>query len=596
MEGKNTRMLFNLGTWMATTLGWAGLLWFGLKLELTSYFPRTLIAIHLVPPLLITLVVAAWRHVRKRRAASREAERLAFEQEKHVAAQLAAQQAHLAYMAQRREGCDCRGVAVTGLRVPDDQVLQCLPQGDGLYWSLLELEDEPKAQDPHAALVPHLQEALRALYQRCPAAIWLPLFICPPAAAEIGASWQDWVRDAAQSVAHTIVGDQLPAMSLRLLPEAVHITERYLDLFESDPTLPGAIVLGFDSPAMFGVLDTPCDVPDSSAQESRLWLGRPGQAVVALLLTAPWLAHRADSLRVKTSQPVVDSYTPYWDRDTVVHDEAWFAQIPAPWRDSLLDVPILARLYRGGYPAFDPHDLDARAGKFEWVNRQLASVIREIPLTSVQHGAYTWNDWQASREVKNLGLRDLQLREAAIAGGKLSDECFDKSVRESGQQHYSDLATEVANACQDLHQLEAWLDRHMGAQAPSLVDLRQALADCDAVIRQVLAQFGGGSISPHVMLPDIHPQTTSVNPVVTSVSLAGVSVHAGAIASRTAALQALRQAAQYFRINEPHSPVALLAERAARWGEMSLEEWLASVIKDDGTLHQLDELLGVRRG
>lgn len=248
------------------------------------------------------------------------------------------------------------------------------------------------------------------------------------------------------------------------------------------------------------------------------------------------------------------------------------------------------------YPAFDPHDLDARAGKFEWVNRQLASVIREIPLTSVQHGAYTWNDWQASREVKNLGLRDLQLREAAIAGGKLSDECFDKSVRESGQQHYAHLATEVANACQYLHQLEAWLDRHMGAQAPSLVDLRQALADCDAVIRQVLAQFGGDSISPHMMLPDIHPQTNSVNPAVTSVPLAGVSVHAGAIASRTDALQALRQVAQYFRINEPHSPVALLAERAARWGEMSLEEWLASVIKDDGTLHQLDELLGVRRG
>ena len=349
MEGKNTRMLFNLGTWMATTLGWASLLWFGLKLELASYFPLTLIAIHLVPPLLITLVVAAWRHVRKRCAASREAERLAFEQEKHVAAQLAAQQAHLAYMAQRREGCDCRGVAVTGLRVPDDQVLQCLPQGDGLYWSLLELEDEPKAQDPHAALVPPLQEALQAVYQRCPAAIWLPLFICPPAAAQIGASWQDWVHDAAQSVARTIVGDQLPAMSLRLLPEAVHITERYLDLFESDPTLPGAIVLGFDSPAMFGVPDTPCDVSDPTAQESRLWLGRPGQAVVALLLTAPWLAHQVDSLRVKTSQPVVDSYTPYWDRDTEVHDEAWFAQIPAPWRDSLLDVPVLARLYRGGY-------------------------------------------------------------------------------------------------------------------------------------------------------------------------------------------------------------------------------------------------------
>lgn len=59
------------------------------------------------------------------------------------------------------------------------------------------------------------------------------------------------------------------------------------------------------------------------------------------------------------------------------------------------------------------------------------------------------------------------------------------------------------------------------------------------------------------------------------------------------AIHALWEVARYFRHNEPHSPVALLAERAAGWAEMPLEQWLAAVIKDQSTLGQLRELLDI---
>ena len=67
----------------------------------------------------------------------------------------------------------------------------------------------------------------------------------------------------------------------------------------------------------------------------------------------------------------------------------------------------------------------------------------------------------------------------------------------------------------------------------------------------------------------------------------------GAIITRNDAIAALRNVAKYFRSNEPHSPVALLAERAANWAEMPLEQWLGAVIKDQGTLDQLRELLDI---
>jgi type VI secretion system protein ImpA len=67
----------------------------------------------------------------------------------------------------------------------------------------------------------------------------------------------------------------------------------------------------------------------------------------------------------------------------------------------------------------------------------------------------------------------------------------------------------------------------------------------------------------------------------------------GVLASRAQALRQLRQVADYFRRTEPHSPVAYLADKAARWGDMPLHAWLRAVVKDSGALAQLEDLLGM---
>jgi type VI secretion system protein ImpA len=63
--------------------------------------------------------------------------------------------------------------------------------------------------------------------------------------------------------------------------------------------------------------------------------------------------------------------------------------------------------------------------------------------------------------------------------------------------------------------------------------------------------------------------------------------------NRDEALRQLEEIAAFFRRTEPHSPVAYLAEKAARWGNMSLHEWLRSVVRDDSALLRVEELLGV---
>ena len=70
----------------------------------------------------------------------------------------------------------------------------------------------------------------------------------------------------------------------------------------------------------------------------------------------------------------------------------------------------LAQYWESGYPELDPHDLDERVGKLEWLNQQLGIAIRSVPLLKPDFGGYGWNDWQQSREVENLGLKDADAR------------------------------------------------------------------------------------------------------------------------------------------------------------------------------------------
>ena len=63
---------------------------------------------------------------------------------------------------------------------------------------------------------------------------------------------------------------------------------------------------------------------------------------------------------------------------------------------------------------------------------------------------------------------------------------------------------------------------------------------------------------------------------------------------RADALRRLQAIAAYFQRTEPHSPVSYLVQRAVRWGEMPLEQWLNEVISDKTALAHLRETLGLK--
>ncbi|SFN16148.1 type VI secretion system protein ImpA [Formivibrio citricus] len=268
-----------------------------------------------------------------------------------------------------------------------------------------------------------------------------------------------------------------------------------------------------------------------------------------------------------------------------------------------LVVNLLVQYWESLYPELDSSSLDERIGKLEWLNTQLSFALRTVALIDPELGGYGWNDWHQSREVENIGIRNPDARAAAIAEGKLSGEVFDKAVQASGADWFAGLAQEVDELQAAYIELEEIANARFGDEAPSLYELRDTIRVIQETVRRFLSQHGlsetpAPKVSPVQVV--IEKAKAMVNRIATPAHIqertgCSVTQQTGVIANRDDAIFMLNEVARYFRTNEPHSPVAPLAERAAHWARMSLEDWLAHVVKDESTLQQLNDLLGTKK-
>jgi type VI secretion system protein ImpA len=237
---------------------------------------------------------------------------------------------------------------------------------------------------------------------------------------------------------------------------------------------------------------------------------------------------------------------------------------------------LCEQYWDGLFPLADDGDQEQRIGNLFWLLTRTPQLVREIPLTDGADGQYSLQDFDAARQ------RATSQTQAASEGwgDTRHDEGVTLAQMETARQRNTRAYTEglLADArycMQSLLALERCVDACLGSEGPSFRAAREALENAIHFISPVL---------PLDELPGASPGAVA----------AGVGT--GAIAQRHQALLQLRQVADFFRRTEPHSPVAYLADKAASWGEMPLHLWLRAVVKDQGTLAQLDEMLGTASG
>ncbi len=65
--------------------------------------------------------------------------------------------------------------------------------------------------------------------------------------------------------------------------------------------------------------------------------------------------------------------------------------------------------------------------------------------------------------------------------------------------------------------------------------------------------------------------------------------------NRDEAYQTLEALAQYLATIEPHSPTPYLVRRAVNWGRLPLPELMAEIMREEGDLNRMVQLLGLSR-
>jgi type VI secretion system protein ImpA len=160
-------------------------------------------------------------------------------------------------------------------------------------------------------------------------------------------------------------------------------------------------------------------------------------------------------------------------------------------------------------------------------------------------------------------------------------------TRQIGQPAFRPTPTraDAQRALNAMATLQRAVDARLGAEGPSFAQAREALQDA-------VQALPGDAASPPVAASAATP-TAAGAATAMAVEAPALPVAGGSPNTRAQALQQLRQVAEFFRRTEPHSPVAYLADKAARWGTMDLHLWLRQVVKDDATMSRLEDLLGV---
>jgi type VI secretion system protein ImpA len=263
------------------------------------------------------------------------------------------------------------------------------------------------------------------------------------------------------------------------------------------------------------------------------------------------------------------------------------------------------------YPQIEEGDLETRAAPLVWLNEKLPLTVRQVPVTQGASGEnYSWLHWKESREVDDLGRKNQEAMAAALADGKIPGEQFDKTVEATSLAYYKTLFEDLSQLCQECQELDQLVDEKFGRPAPTLLELKKAIEDCRVLIADIVKKKGGLEPQPTPSEPgrkamrgffsgllygkEERPSQGRQGTLERSIDDDRPAVMSLMPQDRAEALHRLAAVAEYFRRTEPHSPIAYLVQRAVRWGEMPLDEWLRDVIHDESVLGQLRETLGLR--
>lgn len=250
---------------------------------------------------------------------------------------------------------------------------------------------------------------------------------------------------------------------------------------------------------------------------------------------------------------------------------------------------LCARYWDALHPQADGGDHEERIGNIGWLLHRVVALVPSLPVTKGrQHGHYSLRDLAVARQAAGERDGDEPGRQAPE---QPTLEQFNRALKDTPAAHLLGTLQSARQCETHLLNWQQVIDGHLGADGPGFVQAKEAIATAIHELERLARDTGALQNSTAAAPADDTWPDEDDSHANGGAPSAGAS--GGPLRSRAQALQQLREVATFFRRTEPHSPVAYLAEKAVKWGEMPLHEWLRKVIKDQGAMSHLEELLGL---
>lgn len=260
------------------------------------------------------------------------------------------------------------------------------------------------------------------------------------------------------------------------------------------------------------------------------------------------------------------------------------------------------------YPEIDPEDdegpLASRANVLAAFDARLAVIIKELPLTAGQQYSYLQylesKQFDIPENIENLDGSQQEkfaaLRTQAETEKKVTGEDWRKA-KAATSRDFIEARFALVNDCWEAFKtLDAEMDAKFARETPGLGAFKKSLDEIRTTVDLLVKEKQKAEPRDDEMGgTELGEDGEAVAMNAGGVG-GGFSVSGGSVRSRQEALKRLSEIAYFFRQTEPHSPVAYAVDRAVKWGNMPLEEWLADVLKDGTALESVREVLGFNTG
>nr|WP_207631866.1 type VI secretion system protein TssA [Photorhabdus sp. RW14-46] len=259
-------------------------------------------------------------------------------------------------------------------------------------------------------------------------------------------------------------------------------------------------------------------------------------------------------------------------------------------------ITLLAHLLETFWPVLYPplddteaNSADARLGRLSWLDNQLVKQLDNLTLTD--DGKLSLSVWQRVQYFEQRVAVNSELRSALISDGYFGMAECDGSIRTTPAEQFNQLLTRAEQVNKALAELQKIMVELLPDAGNSMSASTQRLQELVALIERFRDMVAPGSSQEYGNNNEaIAAGGDAPNGMNTTFLTEDRAHHE----MRAIAIGQMINIANYFRQNEPTSPVPYLIERAARWANMGMAEWLEEMMSENTSA--LQEIMRVMKG